>query len=173
MTRFPSSAALRIQSRRRALGSVIALVILGILPIGPAAAQEAEPLGYKRNNFTFFIGGATRPENSGSESAFTGGGNYEYRFSQIAGAGVLVEVATGDVRDFVVLAPLYVHLLGRLRFVLAPGAEIQENDTDFAFRLGVGLNLASGRISFSPEFSADFVNGDPTYVYGLSLGFGF
>jgi hypothetical protein len=101
------------------------------------------------------------------------GTEYEYRFYQRLGIGALVELATGDVRDVVVLAPLTFHPFGGLALKAAPGAEITDGETEFAFRLGIGYEFPAGPISIAPEFNADLVRGDWTYVYGLSFGVAF
>ncbi|MFQ5527762.1 MAG: hypothetical protein ACE5GX_16075 [Thermoanaerobaculia bacterium] len=55
----------------------------------------------------------------------------------------------------------------------APGAEISSVGTAFAFRLGVSYEFPFGRFSVAPDFSVDLVEGEPTYVFGVSFGVGF
>ncbi len=39
-------------------------------------------------------------------------------------------------------------------------------------RLGVGYQFPIGHFTIGPEFNADLVDGEPTYVFGLSFGAG-
>jgi hypothetical protein len=129
-----------------------------------------------RHHVALFLGGAIRDEDHETESGFALGADYEYRLHPLIGAGVLVEVATGNLREVLVLAPVALHPWRDLRLVVAPGVEIpEEGDAEFALRLGIGYTvpIGSGRFSITPEFNADLIDGAPTYVAGVSLGVGF
>jgi hypothetical protein len=56
---------------------------------------------------------------------------------------------------------------------LSSAAETDEDDSEFAFRLGAGYDLPLGKLSLTPLVSADFIDGHTTWVYGVALGFGF
>jgi opacity protein-like surface antigen len=56
---------------------------------------------------------------------------------------------------------------------LSSAAEADEDDSEFAFRLGAGYDLPLGKFSLTPLVSADFIDGHTTWVYGIALGFGF
>jgi hypothetical protein len=120
-----------------------------------------------------FLGGAVRDEHE-TESGFAGGVDYEYRFARLVGAGLLVEAATGDLREVLVAVPVFLHPWRGLRFVAAPGAEIPgDGEAEFAMRLGVGYQVPVGRFTIGPEFNADLIDGTPTYVVGMGFGVGF
>jgi hypothetical protein len=148
--------------------SALAVSIAAFAIFAPATSGAQED----RHALSLFIGGATSTEDDGS-SGFTLGGEYEFRFYSRLGVGALVELATGDVRDVVVLAPITLHPFGGLAVKAAPGAEITDGDTEFAFRLGIRYDIPAGPLSVAPEFNADLVRGDWTYVYGLSFGVAF
>jgi hypothetical protein len=85
-----------------------------------------------------------------------------------------VEVATGDLREVIVAFPFALHPWRGLHLVAAPGMEIPKHgDVEFAMRLGAGYQFPIGRFTIGPEFNADLVDGEPTYVIGLSFGWGF
>jgi len=149
---------------RRGVRSVFAASIAAFAIFAPATSGAEED----RHAIALFIGGATSTEDDGA-TGFALGGEYEYLFYSRLGIGALVELATGDVRDVVVLAPLTLHPFGGLALRVAPGAEITDGDTEFAFRLGIGYDIPVGPLSVAPDFNADLVRGDWTYVYGLSF----
>lgn len=53
-----------------------------------------------------------------------------------------------------------------------PGIEIEDNETSFLFRAGVAYEFELEQFTITPEFNADFVNGDVDLVFGASFGFG-
>jgi len=147
---------------------VFAISIAGLVVLAPAVSSAEE----ERHAVGIFLGGVTETGDN-RETGFALGGEYEYRPYSMIGIGGLVELAAGDVRDVVVLAPLTVHPFGGLGLRVAPGAEISDGEAAFAFRLGISYEIPVGPFSIAPEFNSDLVEGDWTYVYGLSFGIGF
>ena len=128
---------------------------------------------HHRHHVAVFLGGAVRDEEE-TESGFAGGIDYEYRIHRLVGVGAEVEVATGGLRDVVVVLPIALYPWRGLRLVAAPGAEIpNEGGAEFALRLGVGYRFPIGRFTIGPEFDADIIDGTATYVFGVSFGVGF
>jgi hypothetical protein len=126
-----------------------------------------------RHHISAFLGGAVRDEHE-TEGGFALGLDYEYRLARLLGAGVLVEVTAGELRDVVVIVPVSLHPWRGLRLVAAPGANVpSEGDAEFLMRLGVGYRLPIGHFTLGPEFNADLIDGTPTYVFGVSFGVGF
>jgi hypothetical protein len=138
------------------------------------AAAEAEEEFY-RHRVSVFLGGASRPEeHEHTEHGFAGGLEYEFRFSRWVGVGALAEEATGDLRDVVFAGLVYVHPWKGLLFTAGPGAEVSSHGSKFLFRLGTGYEFEiARRFSITPNFNADLVDGEPTYVYGVTFGVGF
>lgn len=150
---------------RRGMRELLAVSLAALAVLAPAASgAESE-----RHGVFLFLGGATSTGGEGS-SGFALGGEYEYRFLKMLGIGGLVEMATNDVRDVVVLAPLSVHPFGGLALTAAPGVQVRNGDTDFALRLRASYELPAGPFVVAPAFSADLVDGQQVYVYGLKFG---
>lgn len=152
----------------------LAAVQLGVAPAALASDPEEGHEGiHHRHHVAVFLGGAVRDEHE-TESGFAGGVDYEYRFTRLLGAGLLVEVATGGLREVLLAVPVALHPWRGLRFVAAPGAEIPgDGEAEFAMRLGVGYQVPVGRFTVEPGFNADLIDGTPTYVVGVSFGIGF
>jgi hypothetical protein len=124
---------------------------------------------YHRHHIGLLLGN-TREE---SEDNFTIGLDYEYRFSQYLGIGLLSEYVGEDFRDWVGMVPLFIHPYKGFRFVAAPGILSKEEEDKFIWRLGVGYRFPIGNWTIAPEFNVDFSEGERDYVYGVSFGYGF
>jgi hypothetical protein len=148
--------------------------VLLLLTATGAAAGDADGREFHRHHVGVFVGGASRPEDHGTEHGFAGGMDYEYRFSQWVGVGVLAEAATGDLRDVVVAGLVFVHPWKGLLFAAGPGAEISSHGTEFLARLGLAYQFPIWeRFTIAPNFNVDLVDGEPTYIYGVTFGIGF
>ena len=61
-----------------------------------------------------------------------------------------------------------------LQIAAGAGAEISSHDTEFVTRLGAAYQFPIGeRFTIAPNFNTDLVDGDPTYIYGITFGVGF
>jgi hypothetical protein len=157
---------------RRNCALVVAILGFAVSALA-SEPHEKETESHHRHHAAIFLGGAVRDEGH-TESGFTGGVEYEYRFAPFVGAGILAEAATGDLREVLMVAPLALYPWRGLRLVAAPGAELPgEGETEFVMRLGVGYRFPIGRFMIIPEFNADLIEGTPTYVIGVGLGMGF
>ena len=94
-----------------------------------AAAEEGEE--FHRNSVELFFGGATRFEDGETPSGFAFGVGYERRFVRWFGAGLIVEVATNDLRDAILLFPANWHPWRGLRLTVAPGVEFSKEETSW------------------------------------------
>ena len=142
---------------------------------GPALSEESAS-GHREegiedsNDVAIFLGGSHHKD----ENGFSVGLDFEHRLSTIFGVGGLVEYTAGDFDSWVVAAPLFVHPYKGFRLILAPGFENKEGDNNFLFRTGLAYQFEIGnKWSISPEYNADFVNGETVHVYGISFGLGF
>jgi hypothetical protein len=136
--------------------------------------QHEEARHYHVNTAEVFIGGTYEDGEHGSEDGFTVGLTYERRLSELLGVGGFYEYAAGDFDKWSIGVPLFIHPYGGFRFELAPGMEHRDGDDDFLFRTGVGYEFElSERWMMMPEFNVDFVDGDESYVFGVSFGYGF
>lgn len=153
---------------------LVAALLHGFRAVALASeGNDGETESHHRHHVALFLGGGVHDEDH-TESGFVAGLDYEYRLHHLLGAGLLAEVATGDLREVIVVFPLALHPWRGLRIVTAPGIAIpDEGDVEFAMRFGVGYQFPIGHFTIGPEFNADLIDGEPTYVIGLSFGVGF
>lgn len=156
------------------------LVLLCLAP--PVAAQEAgEEEAEYRNAVELFVGAVTETEESASGPGI--GIEYQRHLSTRWSLGIeAIEISTTNVsRGFLVVVPLYFNLVGGLGLKAGPGIEGSreepedggegESTTRFAMRFGAGWEFELGkRFTLTPEVNMDVIEGNLTWVYGLSFG---
>jgi hypothetical protein len=144
------------------------------MPFQALAAEEEhekhKETNYHPNHVGLFLGSTHDEE---EEHKFTIGLDYEYRFSQYFGIGVLVEYVGEAEREGVGLVPLFVHPYKGFRFMAAPGIKPARDEDKFLWRLGVAYRFPIGNWTIAPEFNIDFSGGETAEVYGVSVGYGF
>jgi hypothetical protein len=138
-------------------------------------AAHAHSVAFPHHHLGFFLGGATRydaPEEHEEETGPALGIEYEYRFAERWGAGLLVEgVLTEHARDATLVVPLNFHPREWLKLSVAPGVEFAEHGGEvFVLRLGAAYEWEFGDYNVAPEFSLDFTDESQTAVYGISVG---
>lgn len=155
----------------------VSILLVGVVARTASASESShtEPHGYHTHHVSALLGAAIRDEHGAVESGFSLGLDYEYRLRRWVGVGALVEVASGDLREVLVIAPLFLHPWRNLVLAVAPGVEIRSGtSSEFLFRVGAGYRFPiGGNFAIGPEFNIDIVEGHPTYVMGLLLGIGF
>ena len=147
-------------------------LFLVVVPSGVVIAEsEQEEHGeiHHRHRLELFLGNSHEEHKDG----FSAGLAYEYRLNQILGIGGLVEYVGGDFEEWIGAVPIFVHPYQGLRFLLAPGLVFEEHGTEFLFRTGLAYEFEIDRLSITPEFNVDFVDGEEVLVYGVSFGYGF
>ena len=158
--------------RLRILPLSVAVFLL-TMPSQVLAAEEKQEehkeSHYHRNHVGLFLG-STHEE---GEDEFTIGLDYEYRFSQYVGIGVLLEYVGEDDREGVGMVPLFLHPYRGFRWVAAAGLKPKAEETKFIWRLGIGYRFPIGNWTIAPEFNLDFTEGNTVEVYGVSFGYGF
>jgi hypothetical protein len=137
-----------------------------------AIAEQEE---YARHSVELFLGGSSRfTEEEDTASGFSYGLGYEFRFMRTLGIGLTGEGTTGSLRDGLLIVPFYLHPWRGLRVEAAPGAEFSSEPTEFVLRIGLAYEFEIWKqLSLSPEYNVDFVQGEQTMVYGISIGWGF
>ena len=198
-----NQASDKIPSGRRTLGSPRVLVLIGVLTsacvgtptahdnLGRGFAKGSSDLTYasnigsanevqreasaeseeKRNKLSLFLG----VTHKASESGGSVGLKYERRLSDLFGIGLLFE-STRSLDERVVGAPvLYLHPVGDLGVLLAPGVEDADGETVFLFRVGLSWDFElGGGFTLAPEVNYDFVEGsDDAVIYGFAVAYGF
>ena len=162
-----------IRGRFASCAAGLGLFVLLLLPTVGAAENGADHQEFHRHHVGLFIGAGSRPESPSWEHRFAGGMAYEYRFLKWMGVGVHAEAATGGVRDAVVAGLVFVHPWKGLLLAVGPGAEFSSHGTELLARIGFAYQLPiGGRFTIAPNFNVDLVHGEPTYIYGFTLGFG-
>jgi hypothetical protein len=151
-------------------------VTLAFALAAPSAASSEPDDGesvHHKHHMAGFLGAAVRDEQE-LESGFVIGLDYHYRLFPQLSAGLLVEAATGNLREVVVLAPVILHPWRGSYFLAAPGVEVPGGgNAEFALRLGLGYGFPIGAILVGPEFAVDLIDWKPTYVFGVAFGVGF
>ena len=162
------------------------------VPHSEDEAAEHEEHAFHRHHVAVFVGATTAvPKHGGEEVVETeseGGGSsgesgsvteasvgldYEYRLSRVWGVGFFFDYVGGVARASVAGPSLYLHPVGGLKLLVAPGFERHEGENEFLVRLGLGYGFDIGRWALTPGVSVDFVDGDQAYIYGLYIGRGF
>jgi hypothetical protein len=141
---------------------------------GEASAQHSThgaDSHFHRNLIGVFAG-VTHEGRRENDAAF--GIEYERRFDERFGSGLIVEHTFGDGDFWVVAVPLYMRA-GRWRFAVAPGVEdSRDRDAEFLMRFMVGYDFRlGGGWDLAPGLMVDFVDGEDVWVAGLGLSKGF
>lgn len=157
--------------------SAIALVLFA----GLASKAFADGDWEAHPNHVAIFGGVTTPESESSQ--LTLGADYERRFCEMMGAGVIADFALGenhDKRHQIYAAAFYLHPMGDLKFILATGGERLEPvggksaKWKVLGRVGASYDFHVAGMSVSPTASLDMTpGGHIAAVYGVSVGYGF
>ena len=108
----------------------------------------------------------------GREEALTLGIEYERRFNESFGVGVLAEYVSDDL-DFWVFALPFAYHSGPWKLYAAPGVEDGEEGSEFLARIGVEYAFEVGDFEISPQLNVDFVDSEEVWVEGLLISKGF
>ena len=139
-----------------------------VLPEVESAEEEAEHEHFHRHEITAF-GGLTTHGRSETGGSF--GAEYEYRLTELWGAGAWGEYTGGDFDTWLAGAAVTYRPVEPLRFLGSVGAVNDDGDYDGLVRVGVWYSFPVGEYFVAPTFNVDFVEGgDTELVYGLSFG---
>ena len=114
--------------------------------------------------------GEAEGEREGIELRHRVGLEYEYTLSHLFGTGALIEYAGGDHDSTVASAALYLHPLGNWVLLLAPGVEHEDGENEFLLRTGISYEFEFEPWTLAPGVDVDFVDGDESWVFGLTIG---
>jgi outer membrane scaffolding protein for murein synthesis (MipA/OmpV family) len=153
---------------------LMAVCIVAALTLGAKAEDghktEDHHHGHKHHVAVFF--GGTHDYHD--ENAFTLGLDYEYRLTELLGAGALIDYAGGDIESAVIGGGLFIHPWQDLRFLTAVGKEIHNGHNEFLVRLGVMYDFHLEGWTLSPTINVDLLESDhQNVVYGIAFGRGF
>lgn len=158
-------------------------VILVAAPFVAAAtevAQEQEDAAghdehHAHRHFPGVFVGATTVD---SETDFTYGVEYEYKFSEHWGAGAVWETTNDAHHDrgtTVYLASLFWHPAGMWRLGAGLGQEEVGGDAthhshrETLVRVSAGYEFLVGSFGIQPALAVDFVDDDAAVVFGIAL----
>jgi len=135
------------------------------------AGEEGGAGEHHPNHLALFLG-TTHAE---GEDEFTVGVDFEHRLpkSRFFGVGGFVDHAGGALDSTIVAAAAFVHFPSKLRLQVAPGIGHAHGDNEPLVLIGLAYEFGWKRLSLSPEYSVDFVDGEQASVYGVAIGFGF
>jgi len=158
---------------KRSKSILLIVVFVFAVPLQALAEEEKHEeyneSHYHRNHVGLFLG-TTHEE---GEDEFTIGLDYEYRFSQYFGIGLIGEYVGEDAREGVGMGLLFIHPYKGFRFLAGAGVKPKAEETKFIWRLGIGYRFPIGNWTIAPEFNVDFTEGRVVEVYGVSFGYGF
>lgn len=120
---------------------------------------------YHRHSGGVFIGMAKEGHR---DEGLALGIEYEYRFNQRFGLGALAEHTFGDFNSWVFAFPAAVHLK-QWKFYAGPGIEHREGDEEPLLRIGLEYGFEYRDWELSPQFDVDFVDGEETYIIGVTF----
>ena len=153
-------------------------LVLVVLGNSTGAAEDSEnrtPAGTpeKRHSIGLFGGGHHSIE-EGSEKGGMVGTQYEYRLDRLFGIGGTIEYMGGDFSKWAFTLPLYIHPYGGWEFRVAPGVEIERDESFLAGNLGVSYEFElNEQWVLQPDAEITFTKENTFLSYGLSLTFRF
>jgi hypothetical protein len=110
-----------------------------------------------------------------SETVFTYGIEYEYKFNQFWGIGFVYEKANdahhGDGVTVKVAQLLY-HPLKNFRLGVGAGTERiggEHSHTENLYRLSASYEYHVGDFAIEPTFAVDFIDNEKAYVFGAAF----
>lgn len=125
-----------------------------------------------KHHFPGIFLGATHAD---SNTEFTYGLEYEYKFNQNFGAGLVYEKTDeahhGDGTE-VKLASVYYHPIQHVRLGAGFGEEKvkgHHSHTEDLYRLSASYEIAVGEFEIAPTIAFDFIDGDTATILGVGI----
>jgi hypothetical protein len=113
-----------------------------------------------------FVGNSTEDRRKDRRNGATLGLEYEYRYSQQFGVGLVADHVFGDLDVLVLAAPFAWHR-GPWKLYGAPGIETGHGQSEPLIRVGVEYGFEAGGLEISPQVDLDFVDGEHVFVIGV------
>jgi hypothetical protein len=135
---------------------------------GDEPAEEPEHSEFHKHVVAFFAGVAHQ---GARDNGLALGVEYEYRFNGSFGIGALAEHTFGDIDTWVYAVPFAYHR-GPWKVYAAPGREDGEHGTESLLRLGGEYGIEAGEWEIAPQLDLDLVDGEKTWVLGVTFGKG-
>lgn len=149
----------------KSISTVVTVILLSLCSAEVTAASD-------KHHFPGIFLGYTHVE---SETEFTYGIEYEYKFHKNWGAGLVYE-KTDDAHHgdgvTVKVASLFYHPYGNLRLGIGAGEEKIGGDhphTEDLIRLSASYEYHIGDFGLAPTLAVDFIDGEEAYVFGVAI----
>ena len=165
-------------SNRSTLKSTLLLIIalLSVQWSNVAVAGDKDDPHKKKHNkhhsnthIALFVGTAS----TDGHSNLSLGSDLEYRLpvlSNIIGVGAVADAVISDHSHLLAAGGLFIHPVGGVKLVMAPGAGFEEGHSAFVMRTGVSYDMHFNALSISPTFNLDFSEGHTTQIFGIAIG---
>jgi hypothetical protein len=160
---------IKCSKRLSSARSVLLLCAISWCSFGHTAEEEAAEHEHEGPNEIAISLGVVH---EGGENDGAVGLEYERRFSESFGAGLLVERSWGDHSATIYALPLVRHV-DQWKFFLAPGIEDGHDHREELVRIGTGYEIETGITKVTPGVAIDFVGGETVYILSIALGFNF
>ena len=153
-------------------------LIVTVLGMSVAAAEDSEnktPAGTpeKRHNIGLTAGGHHAID-EGSDKGPIVGAQYEYRLNRLFGIGGTVEYVAGDFSKWAITLPIFFHPYAGWEFRVAPGVEIEDDETFLSGNVGVSYEFElNEQWVLQPDAELTFTKEDIFLSYSLGLTFRF
>ncbi len=135
-----------------------------------SGAEHSEHDAEKRHHFSIVTAGTHILDEHADHTAFTIGGDYEYRVNHLLGVGFVVEHAFGEIDATTLLAVADIHLWRGFALQVGPGVEITDGETHAAGRIGGLYELElEGGFTLSPQIHYD-ISHENSLVFGVGFG---
>jgi hypothetical protein len=149
---------------------IAALMAFGLQVSAPARSEESDTHEEHHPNLIALFVGITSEERR--ETGVALGIEYERRFNDRFGVGVLAEHTFGDI-DITVYAVPFAYHAERWKVYVAPGIEDSDLGSESLVRIGAEYGFEFGAWEISPQLDVDFVDGESAFVLGVTYGKGF
>ena len=153
---------------QKQLGSKLLVGLMAILFSEGAFATEEEHA--HKHHAAVFVGNT---KNDKGQNAFTVGADYEYRFHPYWGVAALVDYATANIDSTLIAGGVFLHPVGDLRLLVAPGVDHHHGHNEFVVRLGFLYDFRVGDWSISPTLHIDVLDRKENIIFGFGIGRGF
>jgi len=130
--------------------------------------ENSEHSEFHKHVVAFFAGVAHQ---GARDNGLALGIEYEYRLSSSFGIGALAEHTFGDFDTWVYAVPFAYHR-GPWKVYAAPGREDGEHGGESLLRLGGEYGIEAGKWEIAPQLDLDLVDGEETWVLGVTFGKG-
>ena len=121
---------------------------------------------HSNTHLAVFIGAV----NGSGHTDLSLGSDFEYRIIDKVGIGAIADAVFSDHAHLLAAGGVFIHPVGGVKLVAAPGAGFEEGHSAFVFRTGLSYDFHVNSLSFSPTLNVDFSEGHTTQVFGFAIG---